>query len=223
MYVHICWSCASLKHDTVPPVIVIGVRVSDTDSEVNVHVHMVECWVNSFHYSPQHSSDIFLTDPPLRSEISRLDLGLTVEVWNKGLIWDTMVGTVWIPLHSIRQSNEVCQPSPSHQQHKKNIQPQLLHLVKVEMVFRWVTSVCLSWEVLLCVQEGPGEWLTLDSQVIMTDNEICGTKDPTLHLVLLDTRFELPLGEKNQCFCQNQLSLAEEKLKLFLKKLHICF
>lgn len=80
-------------------------------------------------------------------EISRLDLGLTVEVWNKGLIWDTMVGTVWIPLHSIRQSNE----------------------------------------------EGPGEWLTLDSQVIMADNEICGTKDPTLHLVLLDTRFEMPL------------------------------
>ncbi|XP_020778824.1 protein unc-13 homolog A-like [Boleophthalmus pectinirostris] len=80
-------------------------------------------------------------------EINRLDLGLTVEVWNKGMIWDTMVGTVWIPLHSIRQSNE----------------------------------------------EGPGEWLTLDSQVIMADNEICGTKDPTLHLVLLDTRFELPL------------------------------
>lgn len=48
----------------------------------------------------------------------------------------------------------------------------------------------------LCVQEGPGEWLTLDSQVIMNDNEICGTKDPTLHLLLLDTRFELPLGKK---------------------------
>uniref|UniRef100_A0A8C9YD76 Unc-13 homolog A n=1 Tax=Sander lucioperca TaxID=283035 RepID=A0A8C9YD76_SANLU len=80
-------------------------------------------------------------------EINRLDLGLTVEVWNKGLIWDTMVGTVWIPLQGIRQSNE----------------------------------------------EGPGQWLTLDSQVIMTDNEICGTKEPTLHLVLLDTRFELPL------------------------------
>lgn len=41
------------------------------------------------------------------SEINRLDLGLTVEVWNKGLIWDTMVGTVWIPLRTIRQSNEV--------------------------------------------------------------------------------------------------------------------
>ncbi|KAF3691058.1 Protein unc-13 -like protein A Munc13-1 [Channa argus] len=39
-------------------------------------------------------------------EINRLDLGLTVEVWNKGLIWDTIVGTLWIPLGSIRQSNE---------------------------------------------------------------------------------------------------------------------
>uniref|UniRef100_A0A8B9H3R2 Unc-13 homolog A (C. elegans) n=1 Tax=Astyanax mexicanus TaxID=7994 RepID=A0A8B9H3R2_ASTMX len=40
-------------------------------------------------------------------EINRLDLGLNVELWNKGLIWDTMVGTVWIPLRNIRQSNEV--------------------------------------------------------------------------------------------------------------------
>lgn len=50
------------------------------------------------------------------SEISRLDLGLIVEVWNKGLIWDTMVGTVWIPLRSIRQSEEV-RHQPSLQAH----------------------------------------------------------------------------------------------------------
>lgn len=43
------------------------------------------------------------------SEISRLDLGLSVEVWNKGLIWDTMVGTVWIALKTVRQSDEVSQ------------------------------------------------------------------------------------------------------------------
>ncbi|XP_056428655.1 protein unc-13 homolog A isoform X14 [Hyla sarda] len=94
-------------------------------------------------------------------EINRLDLGLTVEVWNKGLIWDTMVGTVWIPLRTIRQSNE----------------------------------------------EGPGEWLTLDSQVIMTDNEICGTKDPTFHRILLDARFELPLD------------IPEEEARYWAKKL----
>ncbi|XDV22370.1 hypothetical protein PO909_027275 [Leuciscus waleckii] len=94
-------------------------------------------------------------------EINRLDLGLTVEVWNKGLIWDTMVGTLWIPLHSIRQSNE----------------------------------------------EGPGQWLTLDSQVIMAENEICGTKDPTFHRVLLDTRFELPLD------------IPEEEARYWAKKL----
>uniref|UniRef100_A0A8C0G7H0 Unc-13 homolog A n=1 Tax=Chelonoidis abingdonii TaxID=106734 RepID=A0A8C0G7H0_CHEAB len=94
-------------------------------------------------------------------EINRLDLGLTVEVWNKGLIWDTMVGMVWIPLQTIRQSNE----------------------------------------------EGPGEWLTLDSQVIMTDNEISGTKDPTFHRILLDTHFELPLD------------IPEEEARYWAKKL----
>ncbi|XP_058419421.1 protein unc-13 homolog A [Diceros bicornis minor] len=94
-------------------------------------------------------------------EINRLDLGLTVEVWNKGLIWDTMVGTVWIPLRTIRQSNE----------------------------------------------EGPGEWLTLDSQVVMADSEICGTKDPTFHRILLDTRFELPLD------------IPEEEARYWAKKL----
>ncbi|KFU92387.1 Protein unc-13 B, partial [Chaetura pelagica] len=76
-------------------------------------------------------------------------------------IWDTMVGTVWIPLRTIRQSNE----------------------------------------------EGPGEWLTLDSQVIMTDNEISGTKDPTFHRILLDTRFELPLD------------IPEEEARYWAKKL----
>ncbi|KAB0368661.1 hypothetical protein FD755_019695 [Muntiacus reevesi] len=45
-------------------------------------------------------------------EISRLDLGLSVEVWNKGLIWDTMVGTVWIALKTIRQSDEVTFEDP---------------------------------------------------------------------------------------------------------------
>ncbi|KAM4548596.1 protein unc-13 homolog A [Odontesthes bonariensis] len=94
-------------------------------------------------------------------EINRLDLGLTVEMWNKGLIWDTMVGTLWIPLRSIRQSNE----------------------------------------------EGPGQWLTLDSNVIMAENEICGTKDPTFHRLLLDTRFELPLD------------IPEEEARYWAKKL----
>lgn len=79
-------------------------------------------------------------------EINRLDLGLIVEVWNKGLIWDTMVGTAWIPLKSVQQSEE----------------------------------------------EGSGEWIFLDAEVLMKADEIYGTKNPTPHRVLLDTRFELP-------------------------------
>uniref|UniRef100_A0A3Q3FTI5 Unc-13 homolog Ba (C. elegans) n=1 Tax=Labrus bergylta TaxID=56723 RepID=A0A3Q3FTI5_9LABR len=79
-------------------------------------------------------------------EISHLESGLVVELWNKGLIWDTMIGTALIPLDTIQQSD----------------------------------------------QEGPGKWTSLDSEVLMREDEICGTTNPTQHQVLLDTRFELP-------------------------------
>ncbi|XP_042660472.1 protein unc-13 homolog B isoform X5 [Tyto alba] len=94
-------------------------------------------------------------------EISRLDLGLIVEVWNKGLIWDTLVGTVWIALKAIHQSDE----------------------------------------------EGPGEWSTLEAEVVMKHDEICGTKNPTPHKILLDTRFELPFD------------IPEEEAKYWTRKL----
>lgn len=44
-------------------------------------------------------------------------------------------------------------------------------------------------------QEGPGEWSTLEAEVLMKNHEVCGTKNPTPHKILLDTRFELPFGE----------------------------
>lgn len=43
-------------------------------------------------------------------------------------------------------------------------------------------------------KEGPGEWLSLDSEVLMREEKILGTSNPTPHQVLLDTRFELPFG-----------------------------
>ncbi|TRY55641.1 hypothetical protein DNTS_008838 [Danionella cerebrum] len=55
-------------------------------------------------------------------EISRLDLGLVVEVWNKGLIWDTLIGTAWIPLHTIHQSDENWELR-SLRENKKSMRP----------------------------------------------------------------------------------------------------
>lgn len=50
------------------------------------------------------------------------------------------------------------------------------------------------WLCLHAVQEGPGQWRSLDSEVLMREDVICGTTNPTPHQVLLDTRFELPFG-----------------------------
>lgn len=47
----------------------------------------------------------------------------------------------------------------------------------------------------LYFQEGSGEWIFLDAEVLMKADEIYGTKNPTPHRLLLDTRFELPFGE----------------------------
>ncbi|XP_053727920.1 uncharacterized protein LOC128763129 isoform X1 [Synchiropus splendidus] len=79
-------------------------------------------------------------------EVNHQESGLVVELWNKGLIWDTMIGTALLRLDSIRQSE----------------------------------------------QEGPGEWTSLDSEVLMREDEICGTTNPTPHRILMDARFELP-------------------------------
>ncbi|KAJ0019669.1 hypothetical protein NQD34_007238 [Periophthalmus magnuspinnatus] len=79
-------------------------------------------------------------------EVAQRDCGLVLELWNKGLIWDTMLGTSFIPLDTVPQSD----------------------------------------------QEGPGDWHSLDSEVLMKEDEVCGTSKPTSHQVLLDMRFELP-------------------------------
>jgi len=41
------------------------------------------------------------------SETNKLDSCLLVEVWDKGMIWDTKLGAKLIRLQDIRSSNEV--------------------------------------------------------------------------------------------------------------------
>jgi len=43
----------------------------------------------------------------LRSETARVDVGLAVELWNKGMLWDKLMGTHWLPLTTVKQSNKV--------------------------------------------------------------------------------------------------------------------
>lgn len=43
----------------------------------------------------------------LISETSRMDTGLVVELWNKGLLWDKLIGTHWLPLIGIQFATEV--------------------------------------------------------------------------------------------------------------------
>ena len=43
----------------------------------------------------------------VHSETARVDVGLAVELWNKGMLWDKLMGTHWLPLTTVKQSNKV--------------------------------------------------------------------------------------------------------------------
>ena len=36
-----------------------------------------------------------------------MDMGLIIELWNKGMLWDKLIGTHWLPLITIKHSNQV--------------------------------------------------------------------------------------------------------------------
>ncbi|XP_076804286.1 protein unc-13 homolog B-like isoform X2 [Clavelina lepadiformis] len=99
-------------------------------------------------------------------EVNRMDLGLTMEVWSKGLIWDTLLGTSWVPLSDVLCSNE----------------------------------------------EGDGKWFQLYSNVDVKDGIVCGTQNPTSHMILCDIRFELPtdLSEQEVLVLQQKLDKLNE-------------
>ncbi|XP_042894780.1 protein unc-13 homolog B isoform X2 [Parasteatoda tepidariorum] len=40
-------------------------------------------------------------------ETNRMDIGLIIEVWNKGMVWDKLLGLQWLPLTRVKYSNEV--------------------------------------------------------------------------------------------------------------------
>ncbi|XP_069672029.1 uncharacterized protein [Periplaneta americana] len=48
-------------------------------------------------------------------------------------------------------------------------------------------------------EEGTGQWLSLEAELVMRDGEVVGTKNPTGHSLLVDCRFELPFESMGKC------------------------
>ncbi|XP_045460244.1 protein unc-13 homolog B isoform X5 [Harmonia axyridis] len=46
-------------------------------------------------------------------------------------------------------------------------------------------------------EEGCGQWLPLEAELLMSDGEVVGTENPTGHSLLVDCRFELPFDPEN--------------------------
>lgn len=46
---------------------------------------------------------------------------------------------------------------------------------------------------------GTEQWYNIDTEQIIVNSEVQGTRDPTGHMILLDLNFELPFGESTFC------------------------
>ncbi|XP_064474619.1 protein unc-13 homolog B-like isoform X4 [Ornithodoros turicata] len=125
-------------------VTVRGARYEGTAGQYNTYVHLKLQNVKSTTVAVKGNNPSWEQD--FIFETNRMDMGLVIEVWNKGMLWDKLMGCQWLPLVGIQYSTEV----------------------------------------------GEGEWLSLDSELIMADGEVKGTKNPTGHSILVEAHFELP-------------------------------
>lgn len=77
-----------------------------------------------------------------------MDTGLVIELWNKGILWDKMIGCIWVPLEKIHFSE----------------------------------------------QPNDGQWMQVDADLEIYNGEICGTRNPTGHVIHIEMHFEPVYG-----------------------------
>ena len=50
-------------------------------------------------------SKVFFLKAHFYSELNEFDSGLTIELWNRGILWDNLLGLYWLPIVNIKHSN----------------------------------------------------------------------------------------------------------------------
>ncbi|KAL3205713.1 hypothetical protein MRX96_040690, partial [Rhipicephalus microplus] len=137
-----------------------GARFAGTTGQFNSYVNLKLQNVKSTTVAVKGSNPSWEQD--FIFETNRMDTGLVIEVWNKGMLWDKLIGCQWLPLMGIQYATEV----------------------------------------------GEGKWLSLDSELILADGEVRGTKNPTGHSILIEAHFELPYD------LQDDTPELQEKLEM---------
>ncbi|EPB75692.1 hypothetical protein ANCCEY_05237 [Ancylostoma ceylanicum] len=106
-------------------------------------------------------------------ETNRLDEGMIIELWSKGVLWDRLLGVHFMPLTDVRYWWE----------------------------FSAISRCLLIEERFSRAAPGDGKWLQMDQELETRNGQTVGTSKPTGHNVLVDSRFELPfesLKERSQ-------------------------
>ncbi|XP_076179213.1 protein unc-13 homolog A-like [Ptiloglossa arizonensis] len=130
-------------------------------------------------------------------ETSEINVGLLVEVWCKGFLWDRFLGYYYVPLSEVSYVNEVTSKQSYNtsatistgKQEQRHISPDSMRDTNSNTQPPDITNT-----------EAPGQWVSLDSELEMRGAEIIGTKKPTGHSLFIDCHLELPFGKSAENF-----------------------
>ncbi len=116
------------------------------------------CWEQDFMFD--------IAEPPYRSGAA--EPGLLVELWNKGVIWDTIIGYVWVPLDKIAGFDLMMQAF------NRGVNPNQHNKTN---------------------GTSGGTWFNIDAELSLGPDgtDVKGTKLTTGHKIFLDSHFESAL------------------------------
>lgn len=113
-------------------------------------------------------------------ETSRIDTGLVIELWNKGLLWDKLIGCHWLPLIDIHFGGEVSVTLFNM-------------LLSSPLILIPLNSFSFIFFLFHPSQGTEGRWISLDAELIVDNGErVSGSRTPTGHKLYIEAHFEPP-------------------------------
>lgn len=133
-----------------------------------------------------------------------MDASLVVELWNKGMLWDKLVGCALIPLQvSVRLTECFCRALSFRSLAAESISSKRPSFSSTQQGIQY------------SAEPSEGVWLTLDAEFInSTDGHPQGTKTPTGHQMLIEAHFELPYGMdgfNSAAICGNSYFVCDQR------------
>ena len=128
--------------------------------------------------------------------MSELDTGLSIELWNRGMAWDKLLGVSWLPFEKIRHRSSSMDDV------------DILELYPHRFIYLYHAT----W---FSFQDSYEMQISLDSELCLRDGKIISTQHPTGHFITINAYVQRSdeLNQEESFEIQQKLDLLNEILE----------